>query len=208
MINQSEHYPQQPNANDADNTEVKREPMILCRSQSCLRNAEEQSEKGIKTFNNLTVIVMAIITSPVWIAYLKVLFDEHVRDSDMPGPGLIILLCGLALVMYGLGRKATSYIRNNIEVYRKHCSNEILIVDEEKVYGGNSMGKVSIPLTDISTVRYRAKTEPIPGEERLHLSNDIFEIRERSGKTHTFYTFTNCSELYSVIDMQIRRLGK
>ena len=130
MINQSEQYIWHPDANGTNNTEARREPMILCRSQSCLRNVEEQYEQATKRFNNLTVIVMAIITSPVWIAYLKVLFDEHVRDSDMPKPGLIILLCGLALVIYGLGRKAISYIRNNIEVYRNYCSNEILIVDE------------------------------------------------------------------------------
>lgn len=208
MIDQSEHYPQQFSISGADNTGARREPTILCRSQSCLRNVEEQCEKGTKTFNNLTLIGMAIITAPIWIPWLKALFDEFNRDPEMPSGGVMFLLCVLALVIYGLGRKTTSYIRNNIEVYRNHCANEVLIVDEEKVYGGNSRGKVSIPMEEIASARYRAKTGPIPGEERLHLSNAIFEIRDRSGKEYTFYTFTNCSELHSVIDMQLRRLAK
>lgn len=208
MINQSEQHIWHPDTNGTNNTEAKREPMILCRSQSCLRNVEEQYEQATKRFNNLTVIVMAIITSPVWIAYLKVLFDENVRDSDMPSRGVMITLCIVAIAVYILGRKAIAYIQNNINVYRNHCSNEVLIVDEEKVYGGNSKDKVSIPLAEIAATQYVAKTGPIPGEERLHLSNDIFVVKERNGKTHTFYTFSNCSELHAVIDMQIRRVTK
>lgn len=184
---------------------VKKEPAILCRSQSCLMKVENQSEKTKKAFLSAHSIVACMLALPFVLPYLKAMLDGDIGDADIPGTTYwVVALIGIGIISIVLS-KVLSNISNNLELYRRHCTNEVLIVDDEKVYGGNTKGKICIPLEKIASVRYRPKTSPIPGEEKLPVDNDIFEIRDIANNTYVFYSFANCGELHAVIDMQLRR---
>ena len=177
---------------------------ILIRSENCTSIIEENkktSEKGVNSFLTATgVIGILVIFLPYIIAALE---DKKMSQAEeLPLP-VVILVLAMLIISWVVGTKQMKTTRELYNKYKEYCSTEVLVVDEAKIYGSTTKGAITLTYEQIESVRFSPNVWS-PQDRKPIVQNDIFTVRDIVGNEFIFYSFSNCKDLKTVIDMQMR----
>lgn len=173
---------------------------ILTRSISCTKLIEDGKKFVEKRINGayIMLVIPAIIAFfwPIVVAWLE---DKKVDPDDMM-PLPVLLLVTMIVVCSTIAMvKVFNAVNKRYSEQKHYCSQEFLIVDEVKIYGSTLAEKIELKYDQIESVRCH------PSGRQSIVSNDIFTVTDVTGRIFMFYTFENCHELKTTIDMQIRK---
>lgn len=178
----------------------KENPYILTRSTSCTKLIEDGKKFVDKKINGayIMLVVPAIIAFS-WPIVVALHENKEVDPDDMlPLP--VLLLVSMIVVCSTIAMvKALNAVNKRYSEQKHYCSQEFLIVDEVKIYGSTLAEKIELKYDQIKSVRCH------PSGRQSIVPNDIFTVTDVTGRIFMFYTFENCHELKTTIDMQMRR---
>lgn len=181
-------------------------PNILVRSENCTQLVEETkkaNEKGANSFlATASVIGMIIMFSPYLFAVLDGKKMTQAEGLPLPIVFLVLAMILIAWVAFSLHTKALREIYNK---YKEYCSTEVLLAGAHKIYGSTMESEFELNYTQIESVRFSPKASA-SSEGKQIISNDIFTIKDVAGNEFVFYSLSNCKELKTVIDMQMRNM--
>ncbi len=185
-------------------SEARRKQSVLLRSKNCSSLVGESEEKTIRGLDSgLLIGSLAIGAALLWPYIFAILNDEDLdRVKSLPLGVQFLLLAGLGVLMFVVLRER-SRAKEIHTRYRGYCATEVLTIEEQKIYGSTMQGSFELPVTQIKKVSHTAHlglSQKNPADPFC----DILRIQEVSGKTHTFYSFTNGNELKSTIERQMR----
>ena len=177
---------------------------ILIRSENCTSLIEENkksSDKGVNSYlTTAGVIGILVMFSPYLIAALE---DKKMSQAESVPLPIVILILAMIIIVWIAGTKQLKSARELYNKYKEYCSTEVLIVDEAKIYGSTTKGTITLTYEQIESVRFSPNVWS-PTERKPIVQNDIFTVRDVVGNEFVFYSFSNCKDLKTVIDMQIR----
>lgn len=199
-----ENPPQQAAPQSTANTQAK--PTILLKSTDCSAFVREAERRTTKILSS-TLIVVSICTLcgvfyPNIVAFLTDTRAEFI--DSLPLPVLLLLFASLVVDLYIYYKQARK-TADIVNKYMEYCSKENLIIDDQKIYGATMQGSVELSYDQISSVTFSTYTSSTNG----FLTDpccDILTIKDNRGKQYTFRSFTNCKEIKSVIDMQLKNI--
>lgn len=179
---------------------------ILIRSENCTSMIEENkkaSDKGVNSYlTTAGVIGILLMFSPYLIAVLD---DKKLSQAEgLPLP-IVFLILIMIIVAWVAGTKQMKSARELYNKYKEYCSTEVLVVDETKIYGSTTKGAITLNYEQIDSVRFSPNVWS-PSEKKPIVQNDIFTVRDVVGNEFVFYSFSNCKDLKTIIDMQIRSI--
>lgn len=176
--------------------------IILARSSVYTQELETWRKNALKVCSIWTIAFIICLTIICMGPYLVELLqgNDHITMENWSW----ITMC-LGLIITGF--IAPKFIERINEVYARcqpYCETESLILDDEKIYGESSKGRVLLSYEDISSVTFQKykHNEPIFGQIPS-FENNMLRIRDQKGNYYTFYSFINCNELKSIIDLRI-----
>ena len=184
--------------------ESQRKQSVLLRSTNCSSLVGESEEKVDRGLNLClwasSLAIGAALLSPYIYAILN---DEDLdRVKSLPLGVQFLLLACLGVVIFVVVRERNRAKEIHTR-YRRYCSAETLTIEEMKVYGSTMQGSFELPFAQIKNVSQTAHlglSQKNPADPFC----DMLRIQEVSGKKHTFYSFTNCNEIKSTIERQMR----
>lgn len=178
----------------------KENPYILTRSTSCTKLIEDEKKSVDKKINGayvmLVIPVIIVFSWPIVVAWLE---NKKVNPDDMLPLPVLLLFAMIAVCSTIAMVKALNAVNKRYSEQKHNCSQEFLVVDEEKIYGSTLARKIELKYDQIISVRCQ------PSGRQSIVPNDIFTVTDVTGRIFKFYTFENCHELKTTIDMQIRR---
>lgn len=177
---------------------------IVIRSENCTQLVEENKKASDKSSNSILtaagVIGIIIMFSPYLFAVLD---DKKLSQAEgLPLP-IVFLILAMIIVAWIAVSKQTKAARELYNKYKEYCSTEVLVADERKIFGSTSKGEVTLTYEQIESVGFSPNVWS-PSERKAVFPNDIFTVRDIAGNEFVFYSFSNCKELKTVIDMQLR----
>jgi len=198
----SEPKVQEPAPTNMPKANIK--PTILLKSTNCdasLRETEKKTQKLIRRFDiSIGGTLLFLVFLPEIIAVLN---DEKIKYAKQwPWPVLLIMFVCAIVAVYAI-HKRRSITADIFDKYIRYCSKETLIIDDQKIYGSTNEESVELPYDQIRSVSFTTHVE----SSNSFLSDpccDILTIRDTNGKQYVFYSFANCREIKSVIDMQLK----
>lgn len=180
------------------------QPKILIRSESCTQLVEEKKKASDKAADSLLttagVVGILIMFSPYLFAVLD---DKKISEAEGPSLPLVLLALIMIIVAFIAFVKQRKVSQELYEKYREYCSKEVLVVDESKIYGSTAKGEMILNYEQIESVGFSPNVWS-PSERKPVLGNDIFTVRDVAGNVFVFYSFSNCKDLKTVMDMQMR----
>ena len=198
----SEPKVQEPAPTNMPKANIK--PTILLKSTNCdasLRETEKKSRKLINTIDAIAAITFVFFYFLPYI--IGILNDENLKYvKPWPWQMLVFLVIIWLIPIYAIHRRK----RITAEIYEKYmryCSKETLIIDDQKIYGSTINNSVELPYERIRSINFTTYVE----NSNSYLSDpccDILTIKDIDDKQYVFYSFANCREIKSVIDMQLK----
>lgn len=178
----------------------KENPYILTRSTSCTKLIEDEKKSVDKKINGayimLIIPVIIVFSWPIVVAWLE---DKKVNPDDMLPLPVLLLFAMIAVCSTIAMVKALNAVNKRYSEQKHNCSQEYLVVDEEKIYGSTLGESIELQYDQIKSVRCH------PSGRQSIVPNDIFAVTDVTGRVFMFYTFENCRELKTIIDMQIQK---
>ena len=200
-------------AEHTSTTETKREyaeqHRIVIRSESCTelieKKKKEKDNQGNRGMGMISFAVLAVIFSPAIVALLE---DKKISQVDpVPMPVMILMALLFAVMWYLVikGGKRTSVTYNQ---YKQYCATEVLVVEDDRIYGSTAKGKLVLKFDQIDSVKCTPDVFLQPNDASVNngwLSNDTLSIKDIVGNEYIFYSFKNCKDIKTIIDMKIGR---
>ena len=179
---------------------------ILIKAENCNSLIEEHKQTGDKKARSLLTSVSVICLLVMFLPYLiEALDGKRISQAEgLPLPVMLLLLAIIVIVWIVVWKQGKD-LEELYHKYKRYCSTEVLVVDESKIYGSTAKGEILLNYAQIDSVRFVPNTWS-PAERKPVIANDIFTVRDRSGNVFVFYSFSNCKDLKTVIDMQIRNI--
>ncbi len=179
-------------------------PIILLKSINCeatLNESEKKATKSLTLVSNVTSACMFIL---IFFPYIMGLLDGRKLKYIEPWPiPVMLLIFALSLVFFYYTVKQQKKVKGIANKYLNYCSKETLIVDEQKIYGSTSQSSIDLTYSQIQNISFSTHT-PDSNNFIADPLCDILTIHDTSGRQYIFYSFANCKELKSVIDMQLK----
>ncbi|MBR3870548.1 MAG: zinc ribbon domain-containing protein [Clostridia bacterium] len=185
-----------------DNQETKTN--ILVRSKNCTQLVEETKKANDKGSTSYLTTVSIIGIIAMFLPYLFAAMDgkKMAYAKGLPLP-MVILIMVMLFIAWMFFSKQTKIFRELYDKYREYCSTEVLVADEYKIYGSTTKGEIKLSYDQIESVKFSPNRWQ-ESERKPIIPNDIFTVRDIAGNEFVFYSFSNCNELKTVIDMQMR----
>ena len=172
---------------------------VYASSQSCRSQLTSEWEKKLgisRAINGLTsTFALAVLFGPPLLAYLRGEPERKV-DKMLPSAGLCIFVIAAMIGIMVLIHFVVKQVQETYEMQLARCGKESLRVESDGIHGTTPYGALSLPYRNISGVSV------LPFDsvyKNWVIKNEILTITEKSGKKHTFITFTNAHELGSII---------
>jgi len=176
---------------------------IQVRSQSCDSKLEKARASNSRVISSLLILS----TLPFFFIYIlpylsAIVKDEPLEYVETPSFGVLLFCTAVIVAAIIAAKKLSEKANESFDFLHKNCSLETLIVDSEKIYGSTATETFSLPYNMISGVRFRPGSRD---DYRLSdFENDVLEILDLSLKVYRFYSFSNCKELCTVINMNLQ----
>lgn len=194
-------------AGSSVNTESKlnkdAQPNILIRSENCTELVEERKKANDKGLNqilgSISFVVILVMFSPAIIALLE---DKKLSQVDSVPLPVVFIMMAILVVFWVLVSKAGKKFNAVYNQYKQYCSTEVLIVEDGKVFGSTAKGSLTLKYDQIGSVTFSPNVYS-PESKTPIIPNDILRIKDIAGNEFVFYSFRNCKELKTIIDMKL-----
>lgn len=184
--------------------------MILARSVSgyaqVSAKVEEMKKESKNKFNSSMISCCAFVIAPFLIGMTKSGWERELMYAELRSSDIykiiILIECLWAFVIAARGKERLGKIQNIDDQYRYFASLESLVADGEKIYGTTIRGPIALYYNQIESTGIFVQPWEIASNDTVTVC-DAFAVRDTSGNSYQFYSFQNCNELKTVVDMKI-----
>ena len=184
--------------------------MILARSVSGYTQVSAKVEELKKESRNKGVASMitccSFIFGPLIMGMMKSGWERELMYAELYSSDLfkiwIIADCLGLLIASVRAKDRLAKIQNIDNQYKYFASLESLVADGEKIYGSTIYGSIVLYYNQLESTGIFVQPWEIWSNNTVTLC-DAFAVRDTAGNSYQFYSFQNCNELKTVIDMKI-----
>lgn len=191
------------------NTQNNTNEFINVRSESCIAQVTEEKNQQEKTLDAallpVGIIGLLILFGPYILAILNDERLEFVEPLPMP---LMLFIGAIEIAMLVLFTKGLNKVREVYNTQKRYCDREVLFACDSRIYGSTMNASFDLPYTQIKEVRVKTRTDVHYSLERIPVfPTELLTIVDIRGKSYDFYSFRNCREIKTFIDMHVRSIA-
>ena len=184
--------------------------MILARSVSgyaqVSAKVEELKNEERKKENKVFLLPGAVIFVPMVLGMSKNEWERDTYFAQFTSSSTYTITVFFLIAAFFVCTAIIKGRRERLEEidgrYKYFASLESLVADGEKIYGTTIRGPIALYYNQIESTGIFVQPWEIASNDTVTVC-DAFAVRDTAGNSYQFYSFQNCNELKTVIDMKI-----